>query len=260
MDLERRELKYRITPEQVAPIRAALERYCEPDRDARDGGYLLSSLYFDTPRLRCYREYRDRQPNRFKLRVRRYEGPTHFIEQKARFGDVFRKIRVRLPEGTWPDAFRDPRLLPDHRGFQLFVNRILGRGLRPTVLTRYRREAWSSRVDEYARVTFDHQLEAALPDDETVPVADGPRWRPMDHTGRFGIGRPGLILELKCLRHVPLWMMDLLQRFGLQRQGFSKYAAAIETVRRLPAAPATRVPVPRLRRTPSKIYKRDTIP
>ena len=31
----------------------------------------------------------------------------------------------------------------------------------PSVIVRYRREAWSSEIDEYARATFDHKLEAA---------------------------------------------------------------------------------------------------
>lgn len=254
LNLERRELKYRITPEQVAPVRALIARYCEPDRAADIGGYVLSSLYFDTPDLLCYRDYLNREPERFKMRVRRYTRPGHFLEVKARHGDVFRKTRVTLAGDLWPAAWHDPRVMATpagesaQRGFNQFMSRLLLLGARPSVVIRYRREAWSSTVDDYARATFDHQLEAALPEGPEVPIDDGPRWVPMDHSGRFGLGRAGLVLELKCERAVPRWMLDLMQRFNLYRQGFSKYAAAIETVRRLPRAPQVRVPSRRLRR------------
>lgn len=243
MDLVRRELKYRITPEQMPAIRDCVRRFCAPDRHTEDGGYRLSSLYFDTPDLRCYHDYLNRQPDRFKLRVRRYDGPAHGLEVKARFGEVFHKTRVELPAGAWPAAFRDPRVLAGRADFDRFHTRLLSLGAVPSVLVRYRREAWTSTVDAYARVTFDHQLTAALPVRDTVPIDDDAAdWRPIDATGRFGLDRPALVLELKCERRVPRWMLDLMQRFDLYRQGFSKYATALETVRPQLDVPPVRVP------------------
>ena len=246
MDLIRRELKYRITPEQIPAIRDVVRRHCSPDRDTELGGYLLSSLYFDTPSLRCYRDFRDRQPVRFKMRVRRYLGDDYHLEVKARDGLVFHKTRATVPEGLWPAVLRDPRALPGRPDIEKFLVRLLSLGALPSVLVRYRREAWTSTIDDYARVTFDHRIEAALPIRDEVIISDsGADWVPVDRAGRFGLGRPALVLELKCERGVPRWMLDVMQSLGLKREGFSKYAAAIEGVRAMPHAPDMRRPAPR---------------
>lgn len=256
--IERYELKYRLSPALVEPIRAAVTRYCDPDRAAPGGRYVISSLYLDTPELRLYRETLDQAPRRFKMRIRRYVSGPVFLEIKRRIKDVIIKTRTAVPADRWPGLIEDPaieaalplapRKLDDVRRFVGLALRIRAR---PVAVVRYIREAYVSRADDYARVTFDYRLEGHPPDGWTVPVADGPGWIPLDEPSRYDLPRSGVILELKATTAVPLWMMDLVHHFDLRRAGFSKYACALEAVlarERPPMDWRDRVPNRRFRR------------
>ena len=234
--IERYEMKFRIPAALVAPIRAHALRYCTPDSANKGGRYTICSLYFDTPARRFFHETGDRSPRRFKLRVRRYRsGDSFFLEIKRRIKSVIVKSRARVPATAWPTIFHDPRCIDTlklddytHRDAQDFISRCLRHSATPAALVRYQREAYVSGVDDYARVTFDYNLEAAPPEGWQIPVEDGPRWRPMDSPRRFGLAESGVVLELKCTSAVPDWMTDIAQRFGLKRSGFSKFGAATE--------------------------------
>ena len=68
------ELKYVLTLQQAAQFKQDLRRYLTPDKHGNDNGrYALSSLYFDSPNLRCYWEKENGIKFRRKLRLRRYE-------------------------------------------------------------------------------------------------------------------------------------------------------------------------------------------
>lgn len=249
--IERHEAKYRIPPAWVGPIREAVRIWCVPD-DAGDGRYTLASLYLDSPDRRLYFETVDRAPRRFKLRVRRYtDGPLH-LEIKRRIDGFTAKSRATVPAATWPTLLHDPRVLEtlpaEARAVAgAFRHHGLSLGAEPAALVRYRREAWVSTVDTYARVTFDSHLEGRRPEGWQVPIADdAARWQPVDHAGRFGLDRSGVVLELKCAVAVPAWMRDLVRLFGLERSSFSKYGAALQAVDGL-RAPPVRLPARRLR-------------
>lgn len=235
--IERYEMKFRIPFEKVDAIRDEARKYCLPDPANRGGRYTICSLYFDTAGRRFYRETADRCPRRFKLRVRRYrDGDSFFLEIKRRIKDVIVKSRARIDKAVWPAIFHDPRIVPQldlpqsvARDVNAYISLCLRHSAAPAALVRYQREAYVSQIDDYARVTFDYQLEAAPPDGWQIPVLDGPRWRPMDTPSRFGLGGSGVVLELKCTSAVPDWMVHLARKFGLKRTGFSKFGAAVET-------------------------------
>lgn len=248
---ERHEAKYRIRPEQVAPIRATIARYCAPDKAAPDGRYRIVSLYLDSPSRLLYRETRDKAARRFKLRIRRYVTGAVHLEIKRRVKGLIAKSRVSVAADLWPQAFHDPRLLSSlsvggRAVADDFINRCLRLDAQPAVLVGYSREAWSSEIDDYARATFDSGIQARAPVGWTLPFTPDPvHWQPVDHSGRFGFHN-GLVLELKSTPDVPLWMVDLVHRFGLKRTGFSKYGAAIDGIDRPPSF-QWRTPARRLR-------------
>jgi len=66
------ELKYLLTLQQAEEFKVALKAYLKPDEHG-DGRYALTSLYYDSPDLRCYWEKVDGVKFRRKLRIRRYE-------------------------------------------------------------------------------------------------------------------------------------------------------------------------------------------
>jgi len=51
------ELKYLLTLKQAEQFKSALRAYLVPDEHGQDNGrYALTSLYYDSPDLRCYWE------------------------------------------------------------------------------------------------------------------------------------------------------------------------------------------------------------
>ncbi|MCA9538022.1 MAG: polyphosphate polymerase domain-containing protein [Myxococcales bacterium] len=244
--IERYEAKYRIPVELVEPIRQYTLSICDPDSANQGGRYFISSLYLDNRERRLYRETADRVSHRYKLRVRRYLGDKIvFLEIKRRIKGIIVKSRVKLPFSAWPAVLHHPAQVADlplsardRSTVDDFVNRCLLIGAEPAAVVRYEREAFVSRLDGYARVTFDHRIMGRRPDDWSVPVLDseGP-WIPVDEPRRFDLPHSGVVLELKATMAVPMWMTNLVKRFNLTRTGFSKYACCLEAVDpfRLPA-------------------------
>ena len=237
--LERYELKYTIPHELVEPIVGFIRPYCFPDAySARepDGFYRVNSLYLDSPDLTFLRTKLCGANTRFNMRVRTYgerPGLPYFAEIKHKSGDTIRKTRAVIRGGTLEEAlFGDPRADEDP-GLEHYRHLAVNYNVRPWVQTRYRRRAFISHCDDYARVTFDAALEYA-PRESFDPLPVDREMAPSDEQELFDPGTD-VILELKCYTaYVPSWMVDLVRRFELRRRGFSKYAAGIlPTLRRL---------------------------
>ena len=94
--------------------------------------------------------------------------------------------------------------------------------LRPVTLVQYRREAWVSRFDEYARVSIDTRIECQEAHELDLSARPG-GWRPIDDP--LPTWTPGsvTVVELKFADAIPRWMMGLVQRLDLLRHAFSKY-------------------------------------
>jgi hypothetical protein len=74
VDIRRYELKYAITEDVAAAIKAHIAPMCVLDRHVHCGepGYTVNNLYFDTPALRFYYDTKFRKPMRYKARARYY--------------------------------------------------------------------------------------------------------------------------------------------------------------------------------------------
>lgn len=234
-ELERLELKYLIDEIQVESIREAIRPWCVADEhgfDSTEPGYLIDSLYLDSPSLACYRAREENAPHRFKLRVRHYGdgGPVH-LEVKERHRDVCRKTRVAVRRDELLEAVRGEALpLEDspwrRRQVDRFAALIALHGLEPRVLVRYRREAYQSEIDRYARVTFDRRMQAQPVEGWDLSGGDD-GWNSLDESWHLdGLHSP-VILELKCERQMPAWMAGIIRDHSLVRRGFSKYATGV---------------------------------
>ena len=82
----RHEWKHEISYADLLVIRQRLRAVAEPDKHARDGMYLIRSLYFDNARDKALREKIDGVNMREKFRIRYYNGDTTLIhlEKKSR--------------------------------------------------------------------------------------------------------------------------------------------------------------------------------
>jgi len=230
----RREFKYLVPRREIAPIRDALAGICDPDEhNGPDGTYNIRSLYLDTRDLQLFAANEREAPRRFKARIRGYPeapGPKIFVEIKNRHGDVIRKTRAPLPRDRWAEllhGFGSPEVAdPDLDAFLFKMHRY---SLRPQVLVQYRREAWVSRIDPYARVSIDGHIECQQCSEFTLEANEA-GWRSVDSPLPIWLPGSTCIVELKWSDAVPRWMMQIVQRFDLLRHSFSKYCYSMEAL------------------------------
>jgi len=241
--LERLELKFHIPETMVEPISEYASIYCLPDkhsRDAEDGVYRVNSLYLDSPNFLFLRRRLDGSANRINMRMRSYgdrgEMPF-FLEIKQKKVRVVRKYRVMVQDPVWQqaleeqgaEALRDSDFGGYGSHLDLFLRLARTYQIEPKVLLQYKRRAYVSEVDDYARVTFDTDLKYCSPS-RYRPYGEGVRFVPCDHATVFDAGC-SVILELKCYAsQMPLWMVDLIRGFNLLRRRFSKYVTAVREV------------------------------
>ncbi|MCP4872331.1 MAG: polyphosphate polymerase domain-containing protein [Proteobacteria bacterium] len=218
----RREFKYLMNRADVPALRRALESWCDLDKFAGpDRTYRLRSLYFDAPDMRLYHANEREAPQRFKARVRSYpeaESSPVIAEIKFRSGDVIRKTRTRMPQGDWTRGLRAGGGLD----LDPFVVRMHRHDLRPVALVDYRREAYMSRVDTYARVSIDSKIQTQAMHELSLE-AHAKRWRAVDTPLLTFTSTSPCVVELKWADYAPPWMVQLAQSLDLTRHSFSKY-------------------------------------
>jgi hypothetical protein len=240
--LARFETKYTIPLSMVDSISDFISPYCSLDKyseQSSDRYYGINSLYFDTPSFLFLRQRLLRAENRFNMRIRTYgDKPQlpYYLEIKQRQGDVVRKFRTKifnadlfsLLHGTGPMAVEGPDDA-NRRNMELFLQTRHRYNAQPAVIIQYKRKAYISDCDDYARVTFDRNIRYMQQNDyDPLPVESN--MTPCDVQTCFDPGTC-VILELKCYTtYVPLWMIDCVRAFELRRRGFSKYATCMRPV------------------------------
>ena len=169
--LDRFEAKYIIPIAQIDSIVRFLMPYCSYDKysaDSQDRFYKVNSLYFDTPEYLLLKRRMTKSEKRFNMRIRSYGDDSclpFFLEIKQRIGDIVRKTRGRVNNPDFADYFEtasgpqqnsDGSKNSEHT--ELFYRTAHRYNASPVVLVQYRRQAFFSNYDEYARVTFDLDL------------------------------------------------------------------------------------------------------
>ena len=238
LQASRFEFKYVIDESVALHVRKFLAGYLEPDEHARrsaDNSYLVHSLYLDSPDLFLFRQTARGLKNRFKLRIRFYDGDPEspaFLEVKRRETDVIRKERAavrrtgveRLLEGGWPDAtylVRDDGPEKARRALQSFCELYDSIDGQPCLYVCYEREAYVSPESDLVRVTFDRQLNGCEFDRRTPLVP--PPIGTMPNVG-------GVILEVKFTDRFPPWMQEMAESFNLQRRSVPKYNLCVKAM------------------------------
>ena len=231
------ELKYLITLQQAERFKAGMKPYVVPDEYGQSNGrYTLSSLYYDSPDLHCYRENDDGLKFRRKLRIRRYgtdelftdESPV-FLEIKQRYDRVTQKRRTVLP---YREALRlcNDRQMPEHGSSdRALVEEVYAfvwqRNLRPMSLVRYDRQAFVGTAhDRGLRVTFDTSLSFQA---RQLRLHEEPSGLPMLAANR-------VVMEIKVNERIPWWLTELIAVHNLQRVGMSKYCRSIDAAGSMP--------------------------
>jgi SPX domain protein involved in polyphosphate accumulation len=242
---ERLELKYVIDEFTADRVRSRIQAYCrhDPHNDLSRGragddrgrnhpGYEVRSLYLDSPGLALFRAKERGDAERVKLRVRTYGDSSMdpVLEIKRRVSDVVSKTRAkidraqveRIARGYLP-ASSDAEVESFLNDFAINATRL---GAQPTLSVRYDREAYSSEVDTYARVTFDRQIAARRTESWNLDDA-WDDWCYFDDHRVPSLRPNNVVLELKCESFIPCWITDLIRSEALKRQSFSKYGIGV---------------------------------
>lgn len=239
---ERLELKFLVDEIVAERVRQQIRPVCTADRHSAEGrrsggsGYLINSLYLDTPAL-AFHEAKERgDPDRVKLRVRTYsELSPATLEVKRRRSNVIDKRRAVVDRENVAEAARGSHPAGDvsERVVEEFAHIMATSGAHPRLNVRYEREAYESQVDPYARVTFDRNIRVRPARDWDL-FPDEVGWCRFDEHWRYtDLPTHPVILELKCETAVPWWMSDLIRRNDLGQSSFSKYSVGICLTRML---------------------------
>lgn len=231
------ELKYLITLQQAEFVKTTLRAYLVPDEHGNNNGrYALTSLYFDSPDFRCYREKVDGIKVRRKLRIRRYETGEPvtdetpvFLEIKQRVDRVTQKRRAILPYSEALRLCHDremPEYKPEDKAVIEEIYVFLWQyNLRPASLVRYDRQAFvGTDYDIGLRVTFDTALTFQV---HPLHLHEEPSGLPM-------LSPNLVVMEVKVNERIPYWLTEMIAAHNLQMVRVSKYCRSIEAAQNLP--------------------------
>lgn len=215
----RHELKYHITPAELAVLRNVLTPVMQLDPNGDEHNeYHIRSLYFDTINDDALEEKIAGVGNRKKYRMRIYNFSDKVIklECKSKYGDLISKQSVSIPRELAeqliagdPDGLQRMRHPLLHDMFREMRTRLL----RPVVIVDYVREAYIHPAQD-VRITFDKTLRTGMYSSDmfnaklpTFPVFDD----------------PVEILEVKYNEFLPTHIQALLSGVTAQRSAVSKY-------------------------------------
>lgn len=237
--LQRYELKYLIPLELVEPISQYAEMYCDMDYYSKiepDHFYLINSLYFDSDDFAIFNYKQQKRMDSLNLRVRSYGSnpvPPYFFEIKKKYNKIVKKNRAKVYCDNI-EKFIDELKNGDQQSLSAETQKTLDEFFywqysfqaTPKVLTQYRRKAYISNVDDYARVTFDKNLRYYPEESWSVHPVDH-KMTNYDNALLFDCPESMVILELKATTRVPYWIIDLVRYFGLSQDSISKFQSAM---------------------------------
>ena len=241
----RYEIKYFVDEFKVPELRRELAARMNTDPYSPQGGYPVTSLYYDTADLRFYWEKIEGLKFRRKVRLRLYGNPAECtddtpvqVEIKQRVNRVTQKRRTAMPYGLaqrWLNGREAIDCDDSQRPFVNEVSALIGNlDLRPIVTTGYLREAFVGRdTDLGLRVTIDHKVHGR---DRDFHFTSGSE-------NRFIIPPKLAIVELKANERVPYWTTDLTARLDMSVIRVSKYCQSVEA---FGLAPRSRLGAPEL--------------
>ena len=218
--MDRYELKYVLSKEQVTSLVDALEGHMKVDKY---GKTTIASLYYDTIDSRLIRTSLEKPKFKEKIRLRSYgmadDSKTVFLELKRKAYGVVYKRRVETKVKDAIDFFNhkvdivaEGQIAKEITYFRDYYGELI-----PSCLIIYDRIAYEEENGNL-RLTIDYN----------------PRYRINNLRLDYSMeGIPLLkddeaILEIKIQDSIPLWLSHILDKYKIFINGFSKYGKAYE--------------------------------
>ncbi len=219
----RNEWKYLIDTAQKEYICKRLSPFLNLDKHAKDGGYMIRSLYFDDYFNTAYEEKDAGVLRRKKYRIRIYNCSDASIklERKKKFGSYIFKEAAKLTrdevykilEGDYEFLLKSDKEL-----CREFYYECVSNVMRPRTIVDYDREPWI--LDEgTVRITFDMDVRAAIGSydifDPTLPA--------------LSCLEPGkCVMEVKYTEFLPGFVREILPDRASEFTAVSKYVLCYE--------------------------------
>lgn len=230
---QRFEYKYIIREQVALGVRDYVRSYLRLDEfgaTRSDCSYPVHTLYLDSPDLALYRSTINGDRNRFKLRIRFYEGAESspvYLEIKRRANAIILKKRAavsrasvasvlagHLPSQNWL-LDQDPASIEALETFAQLTNRL---SAVPQVHVSYVREAWMDDGANAVRVTMDRAVGA----ERRSKLSFEPKL-----SKEVQIFGDQVVLELKFTDRFPRWFSDMVRTFGIRSGSAAKYADGV---------------------------------
>ena len=197
-------------------------------KKAKGFRYQICSLYLDNEELYLYKQTKNAEKNRYKLRIRTYadnDSDPLFFEIKKRTDQIIRKERVSVTRDDGKNILdmlakqtpHDNNL--ESTGISTFINLTERTLARPQIRVKYMREAFESRSCDPVRITFDTELSTAPSPNAELDSCTG-RWTFVPNTGT--------ILEVKYSESPPTWIRTMMEVFNLTNQSVPKYILCVD--------------------------------
>jgi len=226
ISIARQEYKYYISSKDSVILSSILNSVMEQDQYASDdGGYIVTSLYFDTFDGIDLDEKLDGLLDREKHRVRMYQRNTELmkLEIKRKTGFVIAKDSYTISGDEAKKLLMDGAIVSKEieQMYSQFIYSYKAKGKSPNVIVEYDREAFNFS-DFGVRITIDKNLRTFnthtdLFDFESaveIPV----------FTNEYQI------LEVKFNKEIPRFLLDILSSFSTSRSSISKYVLSLQYV------------------------------
>jgi len=235
--VKRYEKKYLIPPVLIPEIRNYIAPFVIRDKFGVGElpEYSITTLQLDTPSFSFHLAKELEYDQRFKLRVRTYNeigSAPIFAEIKMKMQDIIIKRRILIPFEEWSEKLLFSTDLPyifkssqQEMDFLNFRRLVWETNATPSIVVRYVRESYVAPGEMYLRVTFDKKLEYSVQPTWTN-FGVGRKWVTMDSGEAQGGEQSCAILEIKTLEEVPVWVIDMVQKYSLQYKGHCKYCTA----------------------------------
>ena len=213
----RHELKHEISFADLVVLRSRLKAVMMADSHAKNGQYLVRSLYFDNLHDKALLEKINGVNKREKFRLRYYNDGVDSVslEKKSKINGLCSKEQIKLSNAQVKAILSGEDIHTGDKSNLLteFIVKMKTQGLKPRTIVDYIREPFVYPVGN-VRVTLDHQIRTGLystdflnPESVTIPA---------DTTA---------ILEVKWDEFLPAMIRDIVQLQGKRNTAFSKYAA-----------------------------------
>lgn len=220
---QRYEIKYMVTDSQRDAIIRDMSFRMTPDPHGKS---TICNIYYDTPDYRLIRRSLEKPAYKEKFRVRSYgkcgENDKVFLELKKKYNGVVYKRRISLAEADCMSYLEGRAPLPEDSqiGREIDYFRNFYKGLAPRVYLSYDREAFYDAGDDSFRVTFDRNIRYREND---LSLTEEPG-------GRLILSEGFSLMEIKTGGAIPLWFVDIISKYRVNKANFSKYGTAYQII------------------------------